>query len=352
MRLMLGAGLLLAGGASILPSASASAPPAAPSSSTNLTSAQAAWVRTVARGEAEGAAWPPLSAEQAVAVDTAAHRWWTNFHDHHLAFNASVEVTYTDRSRSTVTGYGDAGDSALWTGSFLAAAAHRYNLTQEPEVLERIKTTVGVYENLTRVSGKVGFMGRFMGLTSDAAYQRDFNGSGCAHGSNKERAKNQCWSFVGSPPFEDWTYEDHVSRDAYFGAALGLGTTFALVGDAETQGRARIVLQLMVADLHQSGASTAVLLVHFPYRNDRLSRQAQDNHRKTLFKNHCLKTPPAGWWIESPHYKAQFGLGNPTAGLIAVWQRIGANYPREEKRREEKRREEKRREIFQRKIEI
>ena len=53
-------------------------------------------------------------------------------------------------------------------------------------------------------------------------------------------------SFVGSPPFEDYTYEDHVSRDAYFGAALGLGTTFALVGDGPTRERAGAVLKLMV----------------------------------------------------------------------------------------------------------
>ena len=121
-----------------------------------------------------------------------------------------------------------------------------------------------------------------MGLTDDPIYQADFNSSGCAVGTNAERSKAKCWSFVGSPPFEDYTYEDHVSRDAYFGAALGLGTTFALIDDPATRGRAQAVLKLMVADLHR-----------------------------------------AGWWIESPHYKAQFGLGDPTAGLIAVWQRIG-----------------------------
>ena len=121
-----------------------------------------------------------------------------------------------------------------------------------------------------------------MGLTNDPIYQADFNSSGCAVGTNAERSKAKCWSFVGSPPFEDYTYEDHVSRDAYFGAALGLGTTFALIDDPATRARAQAVLKLMVADLHQSG-----------------------------------------WWIESPHYKAQFGLGDPTAGLIAVWQRIG-----------------------------
>ena len=92
-------------------------------------------------------------------MDGAAERWWRNYLDHHVAYNASVEVTYTDRSRAKLVGYGDAGDSALWTGTFLAAAVHRYNLTKEPEVLQRIQATVGVYENLTRVSGKLGFMG-------------------------------------------------------------------------------------------------------------------------------------------------------------------------------------------------
>ena len=59
-----------------------------------------------------------------------------------------------------------------------------------------------------------------LGLTDDPIYQADFNSSGCAVGTNAERSKAKCWSFVGSPPFEDYTYEDHVSRDAYFGAAL------------------------------------------------------------------------------------------------------------------------------------
>jgi hypothetical protein len=258
------------------------AAPLAAGSTANITADQAAWVHGVARGDHRGTPFPPMSSAQHQGVDAAGERWWSNFLEHHVAYNMSVEVSYTDRARTTLVSFGDCGDSALWTGSFLAAAAHRFNVTKERQVLEHIKALVGVYENLTRVSGKLGFMGRFMGATDDPVYARDFNSSGCAFGTNAQRAKNKCWSFLGSAPFKEYTYEDHVSRDAYFGAALGLGSTFALVGDEQTRERAAVVLRQMVADLHQSG-----------------------------------------WWIESPHYRGQFGLGNPTAGLIAVYQRIG-----------------------------
>ena len=125
----------------------------------NLTATQQSWVRAVATGK--GAAlseFPTLTPTQAAAVEAAQEAWWSNFHDYHVAYSMSVEVTYTARDRATLTGYGDCGDSALWTGSYLAATVHRYAVTKEPHVLARIQATVGVYENLTRVSGKLGFM--------------------------------------------------------------------------------------------------------------------------------------------------------------------------------------------------
>ena len=138
--------------------ASAAAGPGPGDGDANLTAAQHSWVRAVATGKGAASEFPSLTPTQLAAVEAAEAGWWSNFHEHHVAYNMSVEVTYTARDRATLTGYGDCGDSALWTGSFLAAAVHRYAVTKEPHVLARIQATVGVYENLTRVSGKIGFM--------------------------------------------------------------------------------------------------------------------------------------------------------------------------------------------------
>ena len=90
---------------------------AAGPSDANLTAAQQSWVRAVATGKGAASDFPALTPTQAAAVEAAQAGWWSNFHDQHLAYNMSVEVTYTTRDRATLTGYGDCGDSALWTGS-------------------------------------------------------------------------------------------------------------------------------------------------------------------------------------------------------------------------------------------
>ena len=123
--------------------AAASASPSS-SAAANLTAEQAAWVRHVARGESEAAPFPAMSAPQAAAVDAAAQGWWTNFVDHHVAYNASVEVTYTDRSRATLTSYGDCGDSALWTGSVSSHCEFSGQLAAESHTTESHKN---VHEN-------------------------------------------------------------------------------------------------------------------------------------------------------------------------------------------------------------
>ena len=53
-----------------------------------------------------------------------------------LPSSAIVEVWYAEKNMSSkVVYYDDCGDSAAWTGLYLASLAHQYNVTQSQPTL-------------------------------------------------------------------------------------------------------------------------------------------------------------------------------------------------------------------------
>ena len=122
------------------------------------------------------------------------------------------------------------------------------------------------------------FMVRFMGLAGDTAYQEYY----CA-GANCSASHGETWFHGTSPQYSDWVFIDSLSRDAYFGAALGLVSVLTRVNDESTRTRVRDLLQLMVATLHEDK-----------------------------------------WWIISPHVGQTKKVVpvNPVPSFIALWMKI------------------------------
>ena len=53
-----------------------------------------------------------------------------------LLSSTTVEVWYAEKNMSSkVVYYDDCGDSAAWTGLYLASLAHQYNVTQNTSTL-------------------------------------------------------------------------------------------------------------------------------------------------------------------------------------------------------------------------
>eukprot|EP00666_Eupelagonemidae_sp_cell4sb_P009976 gene9976-16488_t len=66
------------------------------------------------------------------------------FHLHGLG----VDVVYTDATFSQEAVYTDVGDSAIWTGHYLSAIAHRYASTGEAPLLATINRTLQAFDRL------------------------------------------------------------------------------------------------------------------------------------------------------------------------------------------------------------
>src|SRR5438309_1709040 len=76
-----------------------------------------------------------------------------NIQSRHLPFGAILDPLFTLTDSDQVASYTRCGDSALWTGHYLAAEAFRYKVTQSPDALNNVKGALAGLKGLTDVTG-------------------------------------------------------------------------------------------------------------------------------------------------------------------------------------------------------
>lgn len=152
-----------------------------------------------------------------------------NIQSRHMPFGTLLDPIYASSTSDQIVGYTRCGDSALWTGAYLAAEAFHYNVTQSPAVLESVKTALGGLEALSAITGD-NRLARCMVLAS----------SPYANGIASEEAANTIHS---NPP---WLWVDNTSRDEIVGAFFGLGAAYDLVDDAGVKQRVSNLATLLI----------------------------------------------------------------------------------------------------------
>ena len=60
-----------------------------------------------------------------------------NIRARHMPFGIIVDPIFASPDSDQIVGYTRCGDSAIWTGHYLAAEAFRYNVTKSAEALDR-----------------------------------------------------------------------------------------------------------------------------------------------------------------------------------------------------------------------
>jgi uncharacterized protein (TIGR03437 family) len=167
------------------------------------------WRRTLAVAIFSLRVAPLLAGEaEALALDAAIQA-------RHMPFGAILDPIYASSTSAEIVGYTRCGDSALWTGAYLAAEAFRHKVTQSPEALSRVKAALDGLKGLVDVTGD----NRIARCMVPAVWP-------LAAGIGREEATNDPRS---NPP---WLWIDNTSRDQVVGALFGLGAAFDLVDDA------------------------------------------------------------------------------------------------------------------------
>ena len=119
---------------------------------------------------------------------------------------------------SNIVGYTRAGDSAIWTGHYLAAEAFRYQVTRSPEALANASKALQGIKSLLDITGS-DVLARCLVPTSSpyaAAIQQEEAGNGIYYNT------------LGDQPY---FWIGKTSRDQYSGVVFGLSVAYDMIDD-------------------------------------------------------------------------------------------------------------------------
>jgi hypothetical protein len=135
-----------------------------------------------------------------------------------VPFGTVVDPIYASASSNEIVGYTRCGDSALWTGVYLAAEAFRYNVTRSADALTNVKNALAGLKALTDVTGN-NQIARCM-LPAASPF---------AAGIEREEAHN------GIHYNSFWVWVGNTSRNQVVGVFFGLGIAYDVVDDVGVQ---------------------------------------------------------------------------------------------------------------------
>jgi len=135
-----------------------------------------------------------------------------------LPFGTILEPIYASPTSDQIIDYTDCGDSALWTGAYLAAEAFRYNVTQAADALNNVRSALAGLKALSDVTGD-NRLARCM-VPANSPYAASI-------------ASQESSNTINQSP--SWIWVGNTSRDEVVGAFFGLGAAFDLVNDSSVR---------------------------------------------------------------------------------------------------------------------
>jgi hypothetical protein len=143
--------------------------------------------------------------------------------DRHLPYGTIIDPVYNTWDGDRIVSYSRCGDSAIWTGHWLAAESYRYAVTRSPEALDNVRVAIDGIRKLLEVTG-TGVLAR-CAFPSDSPYASDMIGEERHHGNYGGYVDRQQWTWIGN-----------TSRDQYMGVFFGLTVAYNLVDDDSVKG--------------------------------------------------------------------------------------------------------------------
>ena len=157
---------------------------------------------------------------RAVASEADALAISANIQAKHLPFGTVLDPIYASASSDQITGYTRCGDSAIWTGHYLAAEAFRYGVTGSPDALANAKGAVAGLKLLADVTG-INLLARCL-APKDSPFAAGIASEEKANGIYTNSSAGYIW--VGN-----------TSRDQFVGAFFGLAVAYDQITDAPTR---------------------------------------------------------------------------------------------------------------------
>lgn len=141
-----------------------------------------------------------------------------------MAFGGVGNARYTDApTYSAVDHLGGLGDSAIWTGTYLAAEALRLKATGAADARRNVLALVETLHLWFNVSGDPGMLARFV-APSNQPHPAELGDLDCS------ATRCHCGVSYGGGQYD---YIGHISRDQYQGVMLGYALAYEALGDTD-----------------------------------------------------------------------------------------------------------------------
>jgi hypothetical protein len=162
----------------------------------------------------------------------------TNIQQWHMPYGTVLDPVFASSDPespgfSEIVGYARAGDSAIWTGHYLAAEAFRFQVTRSPDALNAVWQTLLGVRALIDVTG-TDVLARCL-VPVDSPYAAAIQQQEGGHGIYYNTLGGQTYFWIGN-----------TSRDQYSGVMLGLSVAYDMVDDADVRAFIRAIVTRML----------------------------------------------------------------------------------------------------------
>ncbi|MBK9169393.1 MAG: hypothetical protein IPM24_18285 [Bryobacterales bacterium] len=157
--------------------------------------------------------------------------------ERHMPFGTILDPMYAAPDTDEITGYTRCGDSAIWTGHYLAAEAFRYHHTRDDDALHNVWRALWGIRQLMDVTAPRALLARCI-IPVESPY---------AVGILQEEAHHG--NYMGSLDGQPYFWVGNTSRDQYLGVFFGLSVAYDLVDDPNVRGVAAHIVTRLLDDL-------------------------------------------------------------------------------------------------------
>lgn len=194
-------------------------------------------------------AWAPF-ADGAGQLHNRARSYLSKLRSGQTAAGGVFTTRYADATLKTLSSYDTINDSALWTGTYLAAEALRYLTTDTPDARQQIETTVSTLHDWWNIAGDSGYLARF-------AAPVDSSSQILAIFDPTRPRDHLDVPFKGST----WHWKGEVSRDQYQGVLLGYSLAYDAVDDPAVRDVIRNDVLAFVEQLMRSDTKEVLVTI-------------------------------------------------------------------------------------------
>jgi hypothetical protein len=205
---------------------------------------QLAFLEAAARGRYSGR-WNEAGSNELAALRLKAEAYHRQISTNHTVGGLVVSKRYSDTNQTSLVSYEELEHSAAITGFHLTALAYWFSVDLKPSALDRIRDGLDGLENLTKVSGRNGYIAPFAAPANDKAYKAAYATIG---GPDPDRAGFGRLAFPGA---NDQVWIGGASQETYSAVALGLSSVYKRIRDPRIRARASNLVEVIIRRLDE-----------------------------------------------------------------------------------------------------